>query len=134
MGGGTFNQKNKALQELLSNKHYFLRNHKNSYLFRNRLTEIPNLGLAKASFAAELLHPLEKYPPVCLDTHVLQWLGHKKLNGKMTEEQYTFLEKEFHSIAPYSFITRNILWDNIQKQSNPRYWSYILEKNEIHNY
>ena len=122
-----FNQKNKALVELSTNRRYYLENTDNPWKFRKKLTEIPNLGMAKASFAAELIHPTKTRIPVCLDTHVLGWLGHKELNGKLSILDYHQLETNFQTISHYPFLTRNILWDEAQRQTNPRYWSYILE-------
>tara|TARA_Y100000593_G_C4233596_1_gene298299 strand:+ start:589 stop:960 length:372 start_codon:yes stop_codon:yes gene_type:complete len=122
-----FNQKNKALTHLSINRRYFLEDIDNPWKFRNKLTEIPNLGMAKASFAVELTHPTLLRSPVCLDTHVLGWLGHKDKNGKLNVLDYQQLETDFQTISKHPFITRNILWDKAQRQPNPRYWSYTLE-------
>lgn len=83
--------------------------------------------MAKASFASELVHPTAPRSPVCLDTHVLDWLGHKEKNGKLKVLDYERLETDFQTISHAPFITRNILWDKVQHQINPRYWSHALE-------
>ena len=130
LGGGMFNQKTRALTELLNNKRYYLAN-TDPFEFRDNLTNIPCLGMAKASFASELIHPTKSNIPVCLDTHVLQWLGEKEKNGKMNRQQYLTLENDFQTLSNKTFIARNILWDSQQNEENPRYWSHPLEPKQI---
>lgn len=130
-GGGMFHQKTKALRELIVNKKHYMPKGKESWFsYRDRLTEIPHLGKAKASFAAELIAPNhDPHHPVCLDTHVLGWCGFKSRNGKLDHKQYATLEKSFGNICDDrpTYIVRNILWDQIQDKSDARYWAHVLE-------
>lgn len=131
-GGGMFHQKTKALRELLVNrKHYLPQPKEDWFQFRNKLLNIPHLGLAKSSFAAELCCPTTTaLHPVCLDTHVLGWCGYKSRNGKLKPEEYKTIEKSFDNICDDrpTFIIRNILWDKVQNKNSARYWAHVLEQ------
>lgn len=98
---------------------------------RDRLANtIHGLGLAKTSFAFELISPTT--PVLCLDRHVLNWLtGSQTLNGNMTVAAYRRLERRFlracyaEGYNPVS--VRHCLWDIAQGKPDMRYWSYVFE-------
>jgi len=99
-------------------------------LMRNYfVSQILGLGLAKTSFAFELLDPIG-CQVVCLDTHMLQLYGLKP-GAVVTKKTYNFMEQHWvkccnkNNIPPA--IARHIFWDNKQKQPNTRYWSYVFE-------
>lgn len=101
---------------------------------RQLVGEVLGLGLAKVTFAMEMLDPTADL--VCLDRHVLKWLtgGHHDLNGKMSVTRYEQLEDEFLGVCDqHGFrgsAVRHILWDRQQNQQDMRYWSYVLEDND----
>jgi hypothetical protein len=89
------------------------------------------IGLAKTSFACELINPVSKI--TCIDTHMLQWVhGHNKLNGKMNVKQYRLTEaKWLKATSKYGYnpiAARHATWDRFQGKSDMRYWSYVLEE------
>jgi hypothetical protein len=97
--------------------------------FRNRLEKNTlGLGLAKTSFAIELCYPNEA-KVVCLDTHMFKAY---KLDQIKHVKLYTQIEEHWVAMASMwncpSYVARCIYWDNKQKQTDSRYWSYILEK------
>jgi hypothetical protein len=98
--------------------------------YRKRLMNgIHGLGLAKTAFAIEMCYPLE-VGVTCLDTHALQLYGAKT---KESPNLSTYRRLEDHwvktcwarKVSP--FIIRNIWFDNIQKQENSKYWTFVFE-------
>lgn len=96
---------------------------------RDRLAEsITGLGLAKTSFALEMISPTEA-KLACLDVHMLRLYNRKpeKLNAKI----YTRCEKDWVNrsselgAAPY--MARMVWWDEMQGKHDSRYWSKVLE-------
>jgi hypothetical protein len=101
-------------------------------VFRNRIMDtIIGLGIAKSSFAVEMIYPLEA-KIVCLDTHLFQAYG---LNQKTSRNKYDTIESHWVSnsisrrIPPY--IARCVYWDRKQEQSNSRYWSHVFEEGDL---
>lgn len=105
---------------------------RNFKVLRNKLSsELKGIGLAKVSFAAELINP--DAGVICLDRHVLRWMtGGTELNGKMSVRQYEELEQrwkkacreyKYHPVA-----ARHALWDINQGKTDMRYWSQVLEQ------
>jgi hypothetical protein len=97
---------------------------------RNRLCNaLPKLGLAKSSFALEMLHPHEAQI-ICLDRHMLKALGWEDVNLSISEAQYHYYENYWIDISnEYKLspvISRNIFWDQIQQQSSSLYWAKHL--------
>lgn len=98
---------------------------------RDRLANtIHGLGLAKTSFAFELISPTT--PILCLDRHVLMWLtGSHDLNGKMNATGYRRLERRFLRACKaegYNPVAvRHAMWDIYQEKQDMRYWSYVFE-------
>ncbi len=100
--------------------------------FRNRImNEIVGLGLAKSSFAVEMIYPNEA-EIVCVDTHIFQAYG---LSQKKDLKRYSDIEKHWvenslkKGLPPY--ISRCIYWDRKQEKSDSRYWSHVLEEGDF---
>ena len=96
--------------------------------FRNRLAnKRVGMGLAKASFALEMLFP-EHCRVVCLDRWILADYG-----IKTTDLGWDYREKEGHWVKgadDYELsptMTRHMRWDDFHGKTNTRYWSYVLE-------
>lgn len=104
------------------------------FQYRDRLdTNIKGLGLAKAAFLSELVY-FEKSQVACMDVHLLrlQSANPDKFNqgtagaayAKHCEQNWTKLCNEA-GVAPVT--ARWLYWDKIQKRSDSRYWSKVLE-------
>lgn len=96
--------------------------------------KIYGLGLAKVSFALEMVHPTTARV-VCGDVHQLRLYGIegldynssptcKKIYRKMENHWVTGSAKA--GVSPY--VARCIFWDQLQNKPDSRYWSYVLEK------
>lgn len=100
--------------------------------FRNRIErEITGLGLAKSSFAIEMIYPNEA-EVVCLDTHLFQayelnQTKHKKLYHNLEDHWVKNSRKK--DLPPY--IARCIYWDRKQEKQDSRYWSHVLEEGDL---
>lgn len=97
--------------------------------YRNRLVKrILGLGMAKVSFALELVYPCNA-EVVCLDTHMFQFYG---LDQTKHAKHYEAIERHWvgRCLARNvpSAVARAIYWDRKQQKSDSRYWTYILEK------
>lgn len=92
------------------------------------------LGYAKTAFALELCYPTT-CESVCLDTHMLQLYGYDaKTQHKVTKGRpYIQLENDWierckkHEVP--SYIARCLFWDEKQRHTDSRYWSYVFEPN-----
>jgi thermostable 8-oxoguanine DNA glycosylase len=100
--------------------------------FRNRIEKnIKGLGMAKSSFAVEMIYP-DEAEVVCLDTHLFQAYG---LNQTKHARQYGTLENHWvknsarKNLPPY--IARCIYWDRKQEKQDSRYWSHALEEGDF---
>jgi thermostable 8-oxoguanine DNA glycosylase len=96
--------------------------------FRNRLVKsILGLGVAKVSFALEMIYPNEA-KVTCMDTHLFQAYG---LDQSKDARRYVEIENYWLDMCRMwnvpSYIARCILWDRKQDQADSRYWSYVLE-------
>mgnify|MGYP006142488897 FL=1 len=98
---------------------------------RNKLTnKLIKLGLAKTSFALEMLQPLNA-KIICIDRHMFKAFGWANVDRSATKEQYEYFEDywldlcETHNVEPA--ISRNYYWDIIQKQSSSMYWGKYLK-------
>lgn len=115
------------------NPSYYERGQNESWQqFRNRIErEITGLGLAKSSFAVELIYP-DEAEIVCVDTHIFQAYG---LSQKKDRKLYSDIENHWienslkKNLPPY--ITRCIYWDRKQEKSDSRYWSHVLEEGDF---
>lgn len=96
--------------------------------YRNRIEkEIIGLGMAKSSFAIEMMYPIIGQV-FCSDTHMFQLYGRNQTkDAKMYQNiENHWIRMSFeYEIAPY--VARCIFWDRKQNRRNSRYWSYVLE-------
>lgn len=98
--------------------------------FRNVITDnLPKLGLAKTSFALEMIYPLTAQV-ICIDRHMWKafgWLDPDK-SGSPAQyhyyENYWLMLSKAYDVPPV--IARNIYWDQIQNQPNSLYWAKYL--------
>ena len=97
------------------------------------VNKISGIGLAKISFALEMIHPNEARA-LCLDVHMLRLydMEHLKYNKSRSGiESYKRAERHWmvncgkHKIP--SYIARSLYWDRLQKKEDSRYWSFVLE-------
>lgn len=98
--------------------------------FRNKIADnLPKLGLAKTSFALEMIYPL-KAQVICLDRHMWKAFGWDDPDKSGSPAQYHYFENYWlelskrYDIQPV--IARNIFWDKIQNQPNSLYWAKYL--------
>ena len=99
--------------------------------YRDKLTKIRGLGLAKSSFAVEIKYPLD-CDVVCLDTHMLTFYTGAKNQPTPAPTIYKELERHWvresrkRDIPPA--IARHIYWDQTRnEQDHSRAWSHVLE-------
>ena len=97
------------------------------------IDKIKGLGLAKISFALEMIHPNEARV-LCGDIHQLRLYDMANLNynkSRSGTEQYKKMERHWSvncgKLGVPSYIARSIYWDDLQKKDDSRYWSFVLE-------
>jgi thermostable 8-oxoguanine DNA glycosylase len=97
------------------------------------VSKINGIGLAKVSFALEMIHPNEARA-LCLDVHMLRLYDMEHLKYNKSKSGSTVYKKaERHWMVNCgknkipSYIARSIYWDSLQKKDDSRYWSYVLE-------
>jgi len=97
------------------------------------LGKINGIGLAKISFALEMIHPNEARV-LCGDIHQLRLYGmddlkYNKSNSGISE--YKKMESHWMincgKLGVPSYIARSIYWDALQEKEDSRYWSFVLE-------
>lgn len=93
---------------------------------------ITGLGMAKVSFALEMIHPNE-CRVLCGDVHILRLYGmeHLTYGSKTGADQYKKMERHWSincgkNKVP-SYIARSLYWDDVQNKEDSRYWAYVLE-------
>jgi thermostable 8-oxoguanine DNA glycosylase len=96
------------------------------------VNKIMGLGMAKVSFALEMIHPNEART-LCLDVHMLRLYGMEHLTYSSQEGITKYKRAERHwsvncgkNKVP-SYIARSLYWDRVQDKEDSRYWSYVLE-------
>ena len=99
--------------------------------WRNKLTrKLDKLGMAKTSFAIEMLQPL-KAKVICIDRHMFKAFGWENVDISSTNKQYEYYEDYWLDLsAEYGVppvISRNIFWDNIQNEPTSMYWGNYLK-------
>jgi thermostable 8-oxoguanine DNA glycosylase len=99
------------------------------------VNRIMGLGMAKVSFALEMIHPNE-CRTLCLDVHMLRLYNMEHLTYTKSKEGISKYKKaEQHwmvncgKLKSPSYIARCAYWDHLQGQDDSRYWSYVLENN-----
>ncbi|RJQ37467.1 MAG: hypothetical protein C4555_06435 [Dehalococcoidia bacterium] len=89
--------------------------------YRLRLTKVSGLGMAKASFAACLLYPLES-EVCCLDIWMLKLLG-ERAPSRWRRGRYEALEAQIKAVARHVklalFPAQWALWDHIRGHMEP---------------
>jgi thermostable 8-oxoguanine DNA glycosylase len=97
------------------------------------VNKISGIGLAKVSFALEMIHPNEARV-LCGDVHQLRLydMEHLKYN-KSRSGTDTYKKMERHWVVNCAknnipcYIARCIYWDALQEKEDSRYWSFVLE-------
>ena len=88
---------------------------------------ILGLGLAKSSFALEMIYPMNA-EVTCLDTHMFQLYG---LNQSKHKRFYKTLESHWNrcckSVNISSYIARAIHWNRNQNQKDCTYWCHVFQ-------
>lgn len=103
--------------------------------YRDRLMEhTPGLGIAKTSFALELVH-FHDTATVCFDTHQLQLYGlttkqiqtkgYNLKTVKKMEQHWVHTCKTF-DISPVT--ARWLYFDDRQGEEDSRYWSHVIDE------
>jgi thermostable 8-oxoguanine DNA glycosylase len=97
------------------------------------VNKINGIGLAKVSFALEMIHPNEARA-LCLDVHMLRLydMEHLKYNkSRSGTDSYKKAERHWMvncgKLKVPSYIARCLYWDSIQHKDDSRYWAYTLE-------
>ena len=97
------------------------------------LNKMMGLGLAKISFALEMIHPNEARV-LCGDVHMLRLYDSEKLKYNKSRSgttEYKNIERHWSvncgKIKVPSYIARSIYWDKLQNKDDSRYWSFVLE-------
>jgi thermostable 8-oxoguanine DNA glycosylase len=104
------------------------------FSYRDRLMEhTPGLGIAKTSFALELVH-FHETGIVCFDTHQLQLYGLSPKDistGKPSDKMVRDMERHWvdtcrlFGVSPVT--ARWIHFDQKQRRPDSRYWSHVLD-------
>lgn len=102
---------------------------------RDRLmAHAPGLGIAKTSFALELVH-FHKAGTICMDTHYLQLYGlsSKEISeGRPSDKLMREMEDHWlttcKTFGVNPVTARWIYFDDRQQKLTPRYWSHILDR------
>lgn len=98
--------------------------------WRNKLCKnLKKLGLAKTSFAIEMIRPMDAQI-ICIDRHMFKAFGWENVDKGASLEQYTYYEDYWNELSnSYDIppvISRNMFWDKIQKQDSSMYWAKYL--------
>lgn len=95
--------------------------------FRNRLVkEINGLGIAKVSFALEMIHTFE-VEVFCADTHLFQAYGYKQeIHGHKYDEieDHWVQMSKLYNVSPA--ISRAIFWNRKKNEKNCLYWAKVF--------
>ena len=134
-GVGLYNQRTRYISQFTHNyrKHseWYLRRRTEKWKeYRNRLSKnILGLGLAKTSFAIEMIYPTSAWIS-CIDVHIARFCGENPIKLR-NQNIYNRAENKIidlsrkNKVLPTQF--RWEYWDKLQGYNNPRYWSYCLE-------
>lgn len=98
--------------------------------YRNELAnKLPKLGLAKTSFAIEMLHPMDAQV-ICIDRHMFKAFGWENVDLACSDAQYHYYENYWvdmsNSYLVPPVLSRNLFWDIIQNQTSSLYWANYL--------
>lgn len=139
-GAGLHNNRAKFIKEFADvywadPKSFCFTSKKRHVARRDEITsKIKGLGVAKVSFALEMIHP-NQARVVCGDVHQLRLYGIEGLEYNSSAKGraiYRKMENHWvvnsHKAGVSPYVARCIFWDQLQNKPNPRYWSYVLEK------
>ena len=97
------------------------------------VNRIKGLGMAKVSFALEMIHPNEARV-LCGDVHQLRLYNMEHLTynkNKKGIDKYKKMERHWSvncgKLKIPSYVARCVYWDAIQNKEDSRYWSHVLE-------
>ena len=97
------------------------------------VNKINGIGLAKVSFALEMIHPNDARV-LCGDVHQLRLYDMETLKynkSRTGTDLYKKMERHWvvncAKLGVPSYIARSIYWDDLQKKEDSRYWSFVLE-------
>ena len=115
-------------------KDFYLTNKKYHVKKRDSIvSKISGIGLAKVSFALEMIHPNEARV-LCGDVHQLRLYDMETLKynkSRTGTDLYKKMERHWMvncgKLGVPSYIARSIYWDDLQKKEDSRYWSFVLE-------
>jgi len=115
-------------------KDFYFTSKKSHVKKRDSIVEkINGIGLAKVSFALEMIHPNEARV-LCGDVHQLRLydMEHLKYNkSRVGSSAYKKMERHWVvNCGKYkipSYIARSLYWDALQNKDDSRYWSFVLE-------
>jgi thermostable 8-oxoguanine DNA glycosylase len=96
---------------------------------RNEISKkIKGLGLAKSSFALEMIYPLEAQV-CCMDVHLFRFFG---LDQSKHNSSYNVIEKKWIELSEKfsipSYIARAIYWNRNQEKEDCNYWAFVFNK------
>lgn len=97
------------------------------------VSKINGIGLAKVSFALEMIHPNDARV-LCGDVHQLRLYDMETLKynkSRTGTDLYKKMERHWvvncGKLKAPSYIARSLYWDDLQKKEDSRYWSFVLE-------
>lgn len=133
-GGGMFNHKAEGVHNLhthwTTNKQLFEPDTDNWQSWRDNIANsLKRLGLAKTSFAIEMVRPMDAQI-ICIDRHMFKAFGWENVDKACSSNQYRYYEDYWlelssnANVAPV--VSRNLFWDQIQQQSSSMYWANYL--------
>lgn len=93
------------------------------------------IGQAKVSLALSMIHP-NQTEIICIDRHIQRWYEVPDEVG-LNVRLYTEIEDHFvNACVKLGFapgMVREMYWDSVQGFGNTRYWSYVLEPDNVRN-
>ena len=138
-GVGLYNNRTKYIWDFATQ---FWNNPKDFYLTTKKyhvkkrdeiVNRITGLGMAKVSFALEMIHP-NFARVLCGDVHQLRLYNMEHLTynkSKQGSAKYKRMEQHWSvncgKLKVPSYIARCVYWDALQEKEDSRYWSYVLE-------
>ena len=132
--GGMYQIKATGIDHLQSlwtnNRQLFSPQTDNWQSWRTKLSKnLKKLGLAKTSFAIEMIKPLDAQI-ICIDRHMFKAFGWENVDHSCNYEQYKYYEDYWvdlsNSFKIPPVIARNLFWDKIQNQPDSLYWAKYL--------
>ena len=132
-GVGLYNNRTKFISEFARkywqnpNLFKFKKNQKWSEFRDGLVKEILGLGLAKVSFALEMIYTFEAQV-MCADTHLFQAYGYKQ---ELHSNKYDEIEKHWiefsamYNVSPA--ISRAIYWNRKKDEKDCYYWAKVLD-------